>query len=121
MTLTADDLARFEALLIERRKQLLGDFRSLEDGDAQNGTGSSAMASHIADLGSDQEASDISLHRRESESSEIQDIDDALDRVKDGSFGQCESCDKPINLERLEAIPYARLCMPCKIEEEGSP
>jgi DnaK suppressor protein len=41
-----------------------------------------------------------------------------IGRIEDGSFGLCDSCEKPIARERLEAIPYARLCMPCKIQEE---
>ena len=114
----ADDLARFESLLLERRRLLLGDMQAMEDADAQGATGSSAMSSHLADLGSDREASDISLGRRESESTEIQEIDDAIERIREGSFGRCETCEKPIARERLEAIPYARLCLPCKAEEE---
>jgi RNA polymerase-binding protein DksA len=114
-----DDLARFEALLLERRRLLLSDMRAMEDADEKGAAQSSAMSSHLADLGSDREASDISLGRRESESTEIQEIDDAVDRIREGTFGRCETCEKPIAKERLEAIPYARLCLPCKVEEES--
>jgi DnaK suppressor protein len=117
--LTAEEMERFETLLLERRRVLLSDLRTLEEGDARDTSESSAVSSHLADLGSDREASDISLGRRESESTEIQEIDEAMERIREGSFGRCESCEKPIARERLEAIPYARLCMPCKVEEEG--
>lgn len=116
---TQDDLDRFESLLLERRRVLMSDLRTLEDADASGASETSALSSHLADLGSDREASDISLGRRESESTEIQEIDEAMERIREGSFGRCESCEKPIAKERLEAIPYARLCLPCKKEEES--
>jgi len=116
---TQDDLNRFEALLVERRRLLLSDLQSLEDGDARDASEVSAMSSHLADFGSDRAASDVSLGRRESESTEVQEIDDARERIREGSFGRCETCEKPIAKDRLEAIPYARLCLPCKKEEEA--
>ena len=116
---TQDDLNRFEALLVERRRLLLSDLQALEDGSACDASEVSAMSSHLADFGSDRAASDVSLGRRESESTEVQEIDDARERIREGSFGRCETCEKPIAKDRLEAIPYARLCLPCKREEEA--
>jgi RNA polymerase-binding transcription factor DksA len=116
---TQDDLNRFEALLVERRRLLLSDLQALEDAGARDATEVSAMSSHLADFGSDRAASDVSLGRRESESTEVQEIDDARERIREGTFGRCETCEKPIAKDRLEAIPYARLCLPCKKEEEA--
>jgi RNA polymerase-binding protein DksA len=116
---TREELTRFETVLRERRRQLLGDIQSLQEADAQAGSEAAAIPSHLADLGSDREASDISLGLRESESTEIQEIDEALDRIREGSFGRCEACEKAIGKERLNAIPYARLCLPCKKVEES--
>jgi RNA polymerase-binding transcription factor DksA len=84
----------------------------MEEADARDGSEPSALPSHIADQGSDRGRVDVSLGRRESASTEIQEIDEALERIRDGSFGLCENCDKPIVKGRLEAIPYARLCLP---------
>lgn len=117
--LTPAELQEFEAALLERRRILMNDFRALEEAESRDTSDLSSLSTHLADLGSDRAASDVSLGRRESASSEIQDIDDALGRIRDGSFGQCENCDKPILKARLEAIPYARLCLACKQEEEG--
>ncbi|HLY09069.1 MAG TPA: TraR/DksA family transcriptional regulator [Planctomycetota bacterium] len=116
---SARELARYEDLLLDRRHRLLDDLQTLEKADA-NGAGEiPPTSSHLADLGSDREASDISLGRRESESTEIQEIDDALDRIRDGSFGLCEDCSRLISNGRLQAIPYARLCLSCKTVEEA--
>src|SRR5262245_10734540 len=116
--LTPDDLKEFEAALRERRRLLMGDFRALEEAESRDSSELSNMSTHLADMGSDRAESDVSLGRRESASSEIQDIDDALERIQDGTFGLCESCEKGILKARLEAIPYARLCLTCKQEEE---
>lgn len=45
-------------------------------------------------------------------------IDDALRRMDNGTYGTCERCGRQIEPERLEALPYARLCMECKRREE---
>ena len=43
----------------------------------------------------------------------IEDIEHALDRLRDGTYGTCEACGAPLPFERLEAIPQARLCVAC--------
>ena len=117
--LSPEELAAFESLLLERKRLLSGDLQSLEDGDAQDASDLSTLSTHLADQGSDLAESDVSLGCRESASTELQEIAEALERIRDGSFGLCESCEQAIVKERLEAIPYARLCLPCKrLEEE---
>jgi DnaK suppressor protein len=116
--LTPEELAQFEEMLRERRRSLMGDVNSLEAEDAQGATELTSFSTHLADLGSDRASSDISLGRREAASEEIQGIDEALERIVAGTFGICDFCEKPIAKERLEAIPYASLCIPCKQQEE---
>ncbi|MBV8881640.1 MAG: hypothetical protein JO332_16910 [Planctomycetaceae bacterium] len=113
------ELTHFGALLLRRRRLLLGDMKALEETEASNAANASPVTSHQADLGSDREASDISLGRMESESGEIQEIDDALRRIREHTFGFCEGCWHRISKLRLEAIPYTRLCFPCKKQEES--
>ena len=45
-------------------------------------------------------------------------IDNALTRIEQGRYGLCVKCGKPIAQARLEAIPYALMCIECKSEEE---
>ena len=115
---TRGELEQFESILLERRRFLLGDIHTLQEAEARVAAETS-MSTHLADLGSDRAASDVSLGRLESESAEIQQIDEALEHLRDGGFGLCENCDQPIAKARLEAIPYARLCLKCKSMEEG--
>jgi len=117
--LTKEELDQFEAMLVERRGLLLNDFRALEEEEAQGGATDSVLSTHLADVGSDRASSDVNLGCQATTSSEIREIDEALERIRDGSFGLCEECDKTIAKGRLEAIPYARLCLPCKTAEES--
>ena len=52
------------------------------------------------------------------ESRELAAIDAALQRLGDGVYGICEGCGKSIPAARLQAVPYARLCINCQREEE---
>lgn len=116
---TSGDLARYKDLLLERRRLLLGDLRTLEEADAGTLPDTFSNTSQAADFSAAREASELSLGRRESESTEIREIDDALERIEDGTFGLCEECDGKIARDRLEAISWARLCRKCKAAEEA--
>jgi DnaK suppressor protein len=50
----------------------------------------------------------------------LEDIDEALRDIDKGQYGKCMECDQPIAKERLEVVPYARLCIKCKAKIEGS-
>jgi DnaK suppressor protein len=49
---------------------------------------------------------------------QLREIDAALRRIEDGSYGECERCEKPINPRRLDADPTARLCIDCASSAE---
>jgi RNA polymerase-binding transcription factor DksA len=57
-------------------------------------------------------AEDLAARAREA----IDDIDDAIARMDAGTYGRCDTCGGPIPLERLEVMPYARLCVSCSRE-----
>jgi RNA polymerase-binding protein DksA len=112
----------FRELLLERLTLLRGDLDTLQ-GEAlklgAEGAGDlSTMPGHLAELASDNSEREISYGRMESQSEELKEIEEALERIEDGSFGICESCEKRIPEERLRAIPYARMCVPCQSKEE---
>jgi DnaK suppressor protein len=48
----------------------------------------------------------------------LRQIDDALDRIEEGTFGECEECGDQIGMARLKALPYATLCVECKAAQE---
>ncbi len=52
----------------------------------------------------------------------LQQVEEALGRIEDGTYGACEMCGQPIHPDRLRALPYARLCINCKaLEEQAIP
>ncbi|MFQ5455856.1 MAG: TraR/DksA family transcriptional regulator [Nitrospirota bacterium] len=58
------------------------------------------------------------LRLREREQKLLKKIDDALERIIDGSFGICEECEKEIEYQRLAVRPVATLCISCKTQQE---
>jgi RNA polymerase-binding transcription factor DksA len=60
---------------------------------------------------------ELDLARRRQVESEIELIEAALERIEEGRYGVCERCGEPIREERLEVLPYSRLCMACAREE----
>jgi RNA polymerase-binding protein DksA len=53
------------------------------------------------------------------ESRQLQQIEDALQRLAAGTYGQCETCGRSIAAERLQVLPYAALCVHCQTKHEG--
>jgi YteA family regulatory protein len=73
---------------------------------------------HPADMGTEVFQVQFNNALRVHEEHELKDIDDALKRIDDGSYGKCAFCGIDIAIERLNALPSARLCIDC---EEGKP
>ena len=120
--LSKTELGEFRELLNIRKRVLQGDVKGLEsEAMKKGGDGGdlSTLPMHLADLGTDSFEQDMSLGLMESESDELQEIEEAFERMGDGTFGLCETCKKKIPKERLKAIPYTRLCVGCKMKEEG--
>jgi DnaK suppressor protein len=57
---------------------------------------------------------DLLMSLSQGERSKLIQVDDALDRIEDGTYGACEECGDPIGLKRLEAMPDARYCIQCQ-------
>ncbi len=119
---SGDELRAFERLLQRRRAILMGNVRRLEDEACRKGSDAagdlSTIPLHPADLATDTQQQDMSLLFMQNENVRLQDIEEALERIKEDRFGLCEECEQEIALERLRAIPYAPLCVDCKRRQE---
>lgn len=76
---------------------------------------------HLADmedLAADTAEESTAYHVLEIEQAELAQIDRALEAIEDGTYGICEECGGEIAIERLEALPFATLCIECKRELE---
>jgi len=69
------------------------------------------MPIHMADLGSDNYEQDLAVGLMDSQRRILHEIDCALDRIEQGTYGVCEGTGKPISRARLEAVPWARYCI----------
>ena len=71
-----------------------------------------------ADIASNLIEEEIVMSIAQGEAREIEEIDNALKKIKKGKYGICECCGKKINNQRLMAIPFVNLCVKCKEAEE---
>jgi DnaK suppressor protein len=74
----------------------------------------SAHSTHMADQGTDNFDRELALNLASSRQDSLYDIEDAIRRVDDGSYGACESCGRAIERPRLKALPFAKKCMVCQ-------
>ena len=120
--LSKKDLKYFEDKLLEERKKLSGQLGYLEKTMTQTqrdaGGDLSAYSFHMADMGTDAMEREKAFMFASAEGRILMEIDDALRRLYKGDYGLCEICGNPIARARLEAMPYARLCVSCKEKEE---
>ncbi|GAB4247846.1 MAG: hypothetical protein OHK005_14230 [Candidatus Methylacidiphilales bacterium] len=85
------------------------------------GSAASAFGMHQADAGSDAYEKDFALSLLSQEQDALYEIEEALKRIEDGTYGICEMTQQPIPKARLEAIPFARFTVECqsKLEREN--
>ena len=104
------DLQRYKRLLLEKR----GDFSSAQgDAGARVPAAGGWEGDVIDQANADAEAElQISLHQTDGRL--LRAIEEALARIRQGTFGLCEVCKQPISKARLEAVPWTRLCRDCK-------
>ena len=120
MPIAPDQIARYREILLDKREALLGQVESLDEviTNSTRATETSKSPLSIAENASDAYESDFAFISMESEESLLRKIEEALQRIRDGSYGQCADCGDEISPERLEALPFASLCMKCQQEEE---
>jgi RNA polymerase-binding protein DksA len=111
--LTSGELSRFKVMLLQKRQELLGDVNCMEIEALFGERSESHMPIHMADVGTDSYDQEFVLGLMESERKLIAEIDDALGRIENGTYGICEVNREPIFRERLRAIPWTRCCLAC--------
>ncbi|MCH2125058.1 MAG: TraR/DksA family transcriptional regulator [Pirellulaceae bacterium] len=110
-----DAILQLRNVLIRRRdalrKALAGDLSSLKELREQT-------SGDVLDAALDSAQDEISSQLAEVESRELSNIENALEQMRDGNYGICQGCEKPIPLARLQALPYAVSCIECQREME---
>jgi len=117
------DLARFRSALESERDRLLHARQAVHhDGSLLEETGDLAIGSgdHIADSATETYLRELDEGLEENADHLLVAIGAALERIDDGTYGLCRVCGRPIGEERLEAVPYATLCIDDKRALEHS-
>ncbi len=111
-----DAVLKLKQVLLNRRAAL----RAALAGDLSALTELSLAQGELADVALDSAHEEVTSQMAEVESRELGQIEEALNRMAEGRYGDCEECEKPIPLARLEALPYATYCIKCQVLMEKS-
>lgn len=116
-------LEEYREKLIELREMHLKEKKAMEESYLYNSQREasgdlSAYSIHMADIAADSYEREKNAGLANNINNILYEIDEALYRIEKGEYGLCEVCHNKINDERLQAMPYARMCIDCKRMEE---
>lgn len=118
----ARSLKALRAMLVAEREQLLAEIEEYEREGREtlsDVSGENNYRDHMADQGSATFARELDMTLEDNARRRLEQIEGALARMDDGSYGVCRRCGAEIPLERLKAVPAADLCVVCKEWEES--
>ena len=117
------ELEKYRKLLLKKRQEMLSQMEFIKKTEMETTTKEatgdhSSYSYHMADQGTDSMEREKNFFYAQRDGRLIYHINQALERIDEGNFGLCQSCNNPIHTARLEAVPHARLCIQCKSTEE---
>jgi RNA polymerase-binding transcription factor DksA len=96
-----------------RQRLAVAEQEDLHPGGGSASGGESNTPTHLGDHGTDQIDQDLTLGMLENVSETLEEVDTALLRIQEGTYGKCENCGDRIAEARLNVLPYARYCVDC--------
>ena len=119
----AADLKKYKDLLVKERDRIANAISHITDNtlktSQRDASGDlSGYSYHMADMASDDYERDFSLSRATEDQKVLYFIDEAIKRIKDGSYGSCLECGGAIAKSRLNALPYAEVCIECQKKKD---
>jgi DnaK suppressor protein len=116
-----EDIKVYKERLLALRARLRGDVSAMADVALRKGGDADghSMPIHMAELGSDNFEQEFTLSLLETEGDTLAEIEQALVRVEQGAYGKCVDCGGVIPKTRLNALPFAPLCVKCASAREG--
>lgn len=112
----------YKQQLLALRARLRGDVTQLTQTALKKGDDDSndvaRMPIHMAEMGSENYDQEFSLSLLENDEDTLELIESALERIEEGVYGECEECNCKIPKLRLDAIPFASLCVKCAAKDE---
>jgi DnaK suppressor protein len=112
------ELEVYRERLLALRARLRGDVNQMADSALKKSRSEangdlSSMPIHMADIGTDNYEQEFTLSLMENDGGALNQIEAALERIEENCYGECEECGAKIPKARLNAIPYAALCVKC--------
>jgi RNA polymerase-binding transcription factor len=108
-------LEQFHKKLQQKQQELMQAVaRNEQDGRAAD----EEATQDIADKATNSYTKEFLFHQSNADRSQLQLVNDALVRIREGTFGECTACGEELNLKRLEAVPWASLCINCQEKVE---
>jgi DnaK suppressor protein len=101
--------------LLQMRREVL---REMNDDLRQGREGHKEEGMDAYDLASEERDREINFILTDREREKVQSIQEALERIDEGTYGICESCEAEIAEGRLSALPFTRMCVACQAEHE---
>ncbi len=105
---TAKQLDEYKLILLQKRAELVGDVQNLEDEALRSNSGETQTASNAAEFGSESFEQGLNLELAAADRNLIREIDEALARIADRTYGLCLELHIPIKKARLEELPWAK-------------
>jgi RNA polymerase-binding protein DksA len=119
---SAIDTDRFREALLDERRRVEAALQNLHDetrGTLYEDAGEeTAFDNHLADTATETYDRELEYTLEENAEHVLVEIDAALKRIENGTYGMCTNCDGQIPEERLEALPWATLCIGCQRQQE---
>ncbi|WP_237394839.1 TraR/DksA C4-type zinc finger protein [Methylacidimicrobium sp. AP8] len=107
--------------LLELRDEILGQMQGIAQDSLRvppEGGEASGLGMHQADAGTEAYDKDFALSLLSQEQDALYEVEEALKRIENGTYGICQMCGRPIPLQRLEAVPHARFTVECQRQVE---
>lgn len=121
--LTKKALKDFKKVILKKKDEVLDDLKhitedTLKKSQKEASGDMSGYTYHMADVATDNYDREFSLGLASNERKSLYELDDALKRIEDETFGFCDDCKGSIAKMRLKAVPSARLCIKCQEKRE---
>ncbi len=121
--LNKKELTEYKKMITKRKNEILDAIERISEDtlkkSQKDASGDiSGYTFHMADVATDNYDREFSLGLASNDRQSLYELDDALKRIEEGTFGVCEECKSVLTKARLKALPYARLCLNCQQKRE---
>ncbi len=110
------DLQRYKRLLLQKQREL----SSIREDAGARVPAAGGMEGDLIDQANADAEAELQIRLHETDGRLLRAVEEALARIRQGTFGVCQVCKRPISKARLEAVPWTRLCRECKEHEHSA-